>query len=87
MPPSRNPSPHAALQAVVEDAQDLLVVGVAGLGVGQLVEVDQLVEADQQAAVAGQAHEAGEQLELVVDVGVVDDGADAERLAGVRPGA
>ena len=75
-----------ALQAVVQDAQDLLVVGAARLGVGELVEVDQLVEADQQTAVAGQPHEAGDELELVVEVGVVDDGADAERLARVGPG-
>src|SRR5689334_4067373 len=39
-----------SLQRIIEDAQDLLVVGIACLRVGQLVEVDQLVEADHQAA-------------------------------------
>jgi hypothetical protein len=71
-----------ALEAVVDDAQDLLVVGGTGLCRGQLVEVDHLVQAHQQSAVTRHAHEAGQQLELVVEVRVVHDGAHAERGAG-----
>ena len=77
----------AALKAVVDDPQDLLVVGVARLGVGQLVQVDHLVQANEQTGEPGHGHEPGEQLELVVEVRVVDDRAYPERGPGIGAGA
>src|SRR6266536_2641751 len=75
----------AALQAVVDDPQDLLVVGVPGGRTGELVEVDHLVDADQQPAEAGEPDEARHQLEVVVDGGVVDDRPHAEGGPRVHP--
>jgi hypothetical protein len=86
VPPRQTQAHGRALQRVVQDAQDLLVVRIAGLRVGQLVEIDEFVQADQQAAEAGQPHESRHQLELVIDRGVVDDGAHAERLPGIGLG-
>ena len=87
MPLNSTPSPAAlALQAVVDDAQYLLVVAVAGYGVRELVQVDHLVEAHEQPGEASQADEPGHQLQRVVDAGIIDDGPDAERGAGVGPG-
>ena len=87
MPPNTNPMPAAEpCRRVVEDPQDLLVVRVARLAVGELVEVDHLVQADQQPVEPGQPDEPRQQLELVVEVGVVDDGAHAEGGAGVGAG-
>ena len=40
---------HMPGRGFVEDAQDLFVVRIAGLRVGQLVEIDQFIQADQQA--------------------------------------
>ncbi|MGC4107221.1 MAG: hypothetical protein QM753_12935, partial [Thermomicrobiales bacterium] len=68
----------------MQDAQDLLVVRVAGLGVGELVEVHHLVHHHEQAAEPRQPHEAGEQFQHVVDIAIVDDGAHAKRVAGIR---
>ena len=53
-----------------------MAVGVAGRSVRELVKVDHFVEADDQAGETSQPDEAGQQLEGVIDVGVIDDGAD-----------
>src|ERR1700678_2472320 len=58
-----------ALQTVVEDPQDLLIVSGTSLGVSQLSEVDHFVEADKQAIVASHAYETGHQLDVVVPGG------------------
>ncbi|MPM08831.1 hypothetical protein SDC9_55147 [bioreactor metagenome] len=86
---SAQEEPHGlggALEAVVEHPEDLFVVGEPGLGTGQLVEVHHLVEVHQQAAVARLPDEEAEDLEGVVDVGVVDDGAHAQGVPGVGAG-
>ncbi len=77
---------HRALRAVVDDAQDLLIVGVPRLGVGQLVEVDHFIQADEQPAEADKPDETGHQLQVIVDIAVVDDGANAQRLPRIGPG-
>ncbi|MNJ70178.1 hypothetical protein D3C77_666080 [compost metagenome] len=45
------------LQRIVEDAQNLFVIGVTGLGVCQFVQVDQFIQAYHQAAETSQAYE------------------------------
>ena len=70
-----------ALQHVVDDREDALVVEVARLAARQLVEVDHLVESDEQAAVARRARETRHELQVLVDRIVVDDRADTERSA------
>ena len=77
---------RAALKHVVQDAQDLLVVGVASLGGGELEEVHHLVQPDEQALVARRPDELRHQLEVVVDVRVVHDPTHPERAAGVGAG-
>ena len=76
----------AALQHVIQDVQDLLVVAISGLTVHQLVEVDQLVQHHEQAPVTGLPDERREQLQMIVDAGVVDDRAHLESGAGVGAG-
>ena len=76
----------AALQHVIQDAQDLFVVAVARLAAHQLVQIDHLIQNHQQALVTGLAHERREQLEVIVNAGVVDDRAHAEGAAGIGAG-
>ena len=66
------------LQRVIQDTQDLFVVGVARLRIGKFVKVDQLIKADKQATEARKPHEPGHQFELVIDCGVVHIGAHAK---------
>src|SRR5690606_13846156 len=75
------------LQGVIEDTQNLLVVSVASLGVGELVQVHQLIETYRQSATAGQPNESREQLELIVDRRIVDDGSHTQCGAGICPGS
>ena len=74
---------HVALEHVVQDPQNLLVVLVPRLGALQLVEVDHLVEYHQQPSISGDADEAGKQLERVVDIGVVDYATHRKSLPGL----
>ncbi len=55
------------LQDVVENAEDLLVVLLAGLGALQLVEIDQFVEADDHSAEPGHTDELRQQPQAVVE--------------------
>ncbi|MCY1299074.1 hypothetical protein D9M70_485890 [compost metagenome] len=75
-----------ALQGIVEDAQDLLVVGVACLRIGQFVQVDQFVEAHHQATETCQPNEPRKQLELIVNRCIVDDGSHAQRGTSISLG-
>ena len=74
----------SSLQAVVEDTEDLLVIGVAGLRVRQFVQVDHLIQTHQQPRVARQSDEPRQQFEMVVDAGIVNDGTDAQARSGHR---
>ena len=76
-----------ALQRVVIHLQDLLVVVLAGDGVGDLVQIDQLVDEDEHAAVSGSGEKAREQLDVVVPGVVIDDGAYPQFRSGLRLGA
>ena len=88
VPPNSHPEPSGvSLQAVVHDAQDLLIIAVAGDGIRQLVQVDHLIEADKQPCKPSQADKSGHQLQRVVDAGIVDDGADTQGSPGVGPGS
>src|SRR5690606_16712870 len=71
------------LQGVIEDTQNLLVVSVASLGVGELVQGHQLIETYHQSAKAGQPNESREQLELIVHRRIVDDGSHTLDGAGI----
>ena len=73
----------AALEDIVENSQDLFVVDVPRPAVGELVEVHHLVEHDHEPAVAGLAHERREELQVIVNAGVIDESPYAERLPGV----
>ena len=60
------------------------IIAAPGDRVAELIEVNHLVEGNQQAAVAGEHYEASQQLEIVVDVGVIDDDPHAEVGSGIR---
>ena len=70
---------RATLQHIIQDPENLLVVRVSGLGMGQLVEVDHLIQQHEQAAIAGEAHERSIELQVIVDALVIDDVADPQR--------
>lgn len=90
--PGQGPDCHGHLRACRAGrlhhpaADDLFVVRIAGLRVGQLVEIDQFIQTNQQARETGQPHEARHKLELVIDLGIVDDASYAERLPRIGLG-
>src|SRR5690606_30335044 len=75
------------LEGGTEDTQNQRVVSVASLGEGELVRVQQLIETYHQSAKAGQPNESREQLELIVDRRIVDDGSHTQCGAGICPGS
>src|SRR5690606_6265485 len=76
-----------ALQGVIEDTKNLLVVSVTSLGVGKFVQVHQLIETYHQPAKAGQPNKSSKQLELIVDRRIVDDGSHPQCGAGICLGS
>ena len=71
---------------IVEDAQNLLIVAIAGLGVCQFVEVDQLVQTNQQPFVARQSTEFRHQFELVINGCIANDFPHTQGTSGVQLG-
>src|ERR1035441_3766761 len=76
-----------SLQTIIQDAQNLFVVGVPRLGVGQLIQIDQLIEEHEHSIEPSMSREARHQFQVVVDGGIVDDGSHAERVPCLRASA
>ena len=77
-----------ALQAVVQDAEQHFVVGRAGLRAVQAVgENAHLVDVDQQPGISGEPRERREELQVIVELGVVDDRSHVQVMASLGLGA
>ena len=53
------------------------------MGIGQFVEVDQFVEADHQTAKTCKSDESRQELELIVDGGIINDGSYTQGCSGI----
>ena len=72
------------MQAIIYNSEDLLIIRIARLGMRHFIEIHHLIKADEQSAKPSELNKEAQELDLIIDIRIIDDGTDAQCLFSVR---